>query len=93
MTEQGDNFTLKEIEKIRRKYLTELMSKANVVGVATGFRQAGQILTDIPAMIVLVTKKLPAWQLEPGDVVPSQLDGIPVDVQEIGEIHLQQEGK
>jgi hypothetical protein len=38
------------------------------------------------AVVVLVRRKLPASQLSPEDRIPAQIDGVPVDVQEVGDV-------
>jgi hypothetical protein len=81
-----------EIEKIRRvrkKHTPRLMKKANVVGVGVGYRrQAGQ-QTDELALVVMVSRKMPVNILSARDVIPAEIDGVPVDVQELGEIRAQ----
>lgn len=75
-----------KIRRVRRAHEDELMSKANVVGVGIGYRQRGGSPTDEPALVVMVNKKVPKALLAPEDFIPSTLDGVPVDVQEVGEI-------
>ncbi len=64
----------------------DLLSKANVVGVAIGFRQKNGQSTDTLALVVMVSSKVPQSTLSPEDQIPVSIDGIPIDVQEIGEI-------
>ena len=64
----------------------DLLSKANVVGVAIGFRQKNGQSTDTLALVVMVSSKVPQSALSPEDQIPISIDGIPIDVQEIGEI-------
>jgi hypothetical protein len=71
---------------VQNKYTDELMRKANVVGVAVGFAQEGSQPTSEPALVVMVNKKVPWEQLAPDDRIPRLLDGVRVDVQEVGEI-------
>lgn len=71
---------------VKRQYQGELLAKANVVGVGVGFRTRGGERTDEVALVVMVTQKLPRSQLAPEDVLPRQIDGIRVDVQEVGQI-------
>jgi hypothetical protein len=71
---------------VKRAYQAELMSKANVVGVGVGFRQKEGQRTDTVALVVMVTKKVPPHQLDPQDVLPTMIEGIPVDVQVVGEL-------
>jgi hypothetical protein len=78
-----------ELERLRRvkaAYEAELMGKANVVGVGIGFRQCGWEMTGEPAIIVSVTHKVPLSALDPDDVIPRELEGIPVDVQAVGKL-------
>jgi len=73
-------------EAVRRAHESELLARANVVGVGIGLRRAHGAHTDQVAVIVLVTRKVPRSQLAPKDIIPSQIEGVPVDVQEVGDI-------
>jgi hypothetical protein len=75
-----------EIRRVRRIYEKELLAKANVVGVGVGLRQRSGERTGEPALVVLVRKKIPLEQLSSQDVIPASLEGVPVDVQEVGDI-------
>jgi hypothetical protein len=77
---------LKHLKAVKAKHQADLMHKANVVGVGIGFRQREGKLTDEPAIVVSVTHKVPASQLSPSDKVPRELEGVPVDVQAVGNI-------
>jgi hypothetical protein len=72
--------------EVKARYEVSLLKKANVVGVGVGFRQVGGELTYEVALVVSVTRKLPATQLPPQDVIPDRIEGIPVDVRETGTI-------
>jgi len=80
---------LEKIRLIRRAYESELMAKANVVGVGIGFQQRGGVRTNTPALVVMVSRKVPLSQLAARDVIPTEIEGVPVDVQEVGEIRAQ----
>jgi hypothetical protein len=87
ITQQADTrSTMAKIQAVKEIHASELMSKANVVGVGTGLRHRGGIPTDEASLVVMVSKKLPPSQLSPGDMIPAQIEGVPVDVQEVGEI-------
>ncbi len=77
---------LVQIEAVKSRYEAELMRKANVVGVGVGLRQVSGLITDDPAVVVSVTQKVPLSQLDPHDIIPRELDGVPVDVQIVGEL-------
>jgi hypothetical protein len=72
--------------EVKARYEASLLKKANVVGVGVGFRQVGGELTYEVALVVSVTRKLPAAQLSPQDVIPDRIEGIPIDVRETGTI-------
>ena len=72
--------------EVKARYEASLLKKANVGGVGVGFREQGGKLTDEVALVVNVTRKLPATQLSPQDVIPDKIEGIPVDVRETGVI-------
>ena len=43
--------------------------------------------TDEIAIIVSVRRKVPAADLRPGEGIPYRLEGVPVDVVEVGTLH------
>lgn len=77
---------IEKAQAVRALHQEELMAKANVVGVGVGLRHTGQKRTETVALIVMVSKKLPRALLDPKDVIPSEIDGVPVDVKEVGEV-------
>ncbi len=74
------------IKAVKEAHLEALMGKANVVGVGIGFQQQAGKPTGKVALVVMVSQKLPAHQLAPEDILPAEIDGVPVDVQQVGEI-------
>ncbi len=73
-------------QTVKRTHGDELLGKANVVGVGVGYMRRGGLRTDEVGLVVLVRHKRPASELADADRVPAQIDGVPVDVQEVGEI-------
>lgn len=71
---------------VKRRHEAELMRKANVIAVGIGFKTKGGKKSQQAAIIVSVKKKVPIAQLAAKDVIPSSIDGVPVDVIETGEI-------
>src|SRR5687768_7817597 len=69
---------------VQVKHMDKLMSYPNVVGIGIGFAQDGEQPTNQPAVIVMVSEKLPMAQLAEEDVLPKELVGIRIDVQETG---------
>lgn len=83
--------TIERIQAVKAAHEAELMAKANVVGVGIGFRQQQKTRTDDIVLVVMVETKVPRAQLAPDDIIPDQIDGVPVDVQEVGRIVPQQD--
>lgn len=77
---------LEELKAVKAAHQADLMRRANVVGVGIGLRQRGGEFTDEPVIIVSVTRKVPLAQLAPRDVIPRELDGMPVYVQAVGKL-------
>ena len=80
------NEELNRLRAVKSAYETDLMRKANVVGVGIGLRQTAGKPTSELAIVVSVTSKVFMSQLAPGDVIPRELEGVPVDVQAVGEL-------
>lgn len=85
----GEKESLERTQAVKRAHEKELMARANVVGVGVGLIQRGGGATRQVGIIVMVSRKQPASELAAKDLVPSQLEGVPVDVQEVGEIRAQ----
>jgi len=77
---------LERLKAVKAAHEADLMRKVNVVGVGIGLRQREGKLTDEPVIVVSVIRKAPLSQLDSGDVIPRELDGIPVDVQAVGRL-------
>lgn len=87
MKDRGiDEGQLARVQAVKAAYEQDLLRKANVVGVGIGYRQRGGRAVNELAIIVSVTHKVPRDQLAPEDIIPSELEGVPVDVQAVGEL-------
>jgi hypothetical protein len=69
---------------VQKKYTEMLLKIPHVMGVAVGLQKKNGTYTGDVCLVVLVDKKRPANDLTPQDLIPSELDGVCVDVQEIG---------
>jgi hypothetical protein len=76
-------------EKVKHQFEDQLMSKANVVGVGVGFKRSRSDWTHEIAIIVMVSQKIPLQLIPHQDRIPSEIDGVPVDVQEVGSFQIQ----
>jgi len=81
----GRRSEIEKVQAVKEAYQNILMSKPNVVGVGIGMKYVCAKRTDQLGLVVMVQRKLPAAQLKPDEILPSQIDGIPVDVQEVGQ--------
>ncbi len=80
---------LEKAKKVKQTHKRMLLAKPNVIGVGIGFRIKGGKHTEHIGIVVMVSQKLPASQLKASELIPPEIEGIPVDVQERGEIHAQ----
>ena len=71
---------------VRARHEAELMRYPNVVGVADGIRMRDGKPTGEPAIIVFVERKVPRQDLTDSDLLPAEIEGVPVDVVETGRI-------
>lgn len=69
---------------VQTKYTEMLLKIPHVMGVAVGLQKKNGVYTGEVCLVVMVDQKQPADSLAPQELIPSQLDGVPVDVQEIG---------
>jgi hypothetical protein len=73
-------------QAVRQAYEQELLAKPNVVGVGVGIAERRGQPTGEVGLVVMVEKKVPREQLAPQDIIPPEIEGVPVDVQEVGRI-------
>jgi hypothetical protein len=77
------------IREIKDRFEDMILIKANVVGVGIGLReQAGERLDEV-CLVVMVTHKVPRVELAPEDLIPTEIEGVGVDVQTVGELKAQ----
>jgi hypothetical protein len=72
------------IAEIQARHEAELLRYPNVVGVADGIRTKGGKPTGERCLVVYVERKIPRAELEKSEILPSDIEGIPVDVVEVG---------
>lgn len=89
MSEGDRQAAYERVRAVKEAHEEELMARANVVGVGIGLRQKDGAPTNETALVVMVSRKVPLSQLKPEDVIPAELEGVPIDVQAVGEIRAQ----
>lgn len=72
--------------EVKRRHERALLRKANVVAVGVGHRQRAGAQTEEVCIVVSVKNKVPLSKLKPQDVIPAEIEQVPVDVVETGEI-------
>ena len=77
---------LDKAHAVKEKHKETLMGKANVVGVGIGLSRKDDQNNGSTSIIVTVRQKLPPEMLSPSDLLPSEIEGVPVEVIEVGEI-------
>lgn len=77
------------IADVLARHEAALLRRPNVVAVAAGFRTRGGVPTDERCLVVYVRRKVPARQLAAADRLPRQIEGVPIDVVEIGPVEAQ----
>ncbi|WP_346779973.1 hypothetical protein [Streptomyces sp. S3(2020)] len=75
-----------DTHRARSLHEGRLMSLPHVTGVGTGKNDH----TGEDVVIVFVTRKVPRDRLRNEDVIPDELDGVPVRVLAIGEVSAQE---
>lgn len=81
-----DRETMSRVHAVKARYESELLSRPGVMGVGVGLRQRRGEFTQEVCIVVTVDKKYGLEDLDDDDVLPTELEGIPVDVQEVGDI-------
>lgn len=64
----------------------EILRYPNVVGVAAGIGMKGGEPSGRLCIVVYVGKKLPRTELKAGELLPERIEGVRVDVVEVGEV-------
>lgn len=91
-TEEGsvpsvfDRAVDQRLSAARVKHEATLLSYPNVVGVAEGIRTRRGKPTGDRCLVVYVSRKLPKSKLGASELLPREIDGVPVDVVEVGKV-------
>jgi hypothetical protein len=75
-----------EVKHVKEIHKEDLLNKPNVVGAGVGYRHKNGKATTELAVVAMVTQKLPKAGLKPGDLLPSKVEGVPVDVVQVGRL-------
>ncbi|MEE9188348.1 MAG: hypothetical protein V3U36_03185 [Anaerolineales bacterium] len=75
-----------EIKQVKEASKDNLLAMQNVVGVGIGYQIKGGEQTGNYAIVVMVSRKLPLPALAPNTILPKNVDGVTIDVIEVGEL-------
>lgn len=75
-----------DIKQVKEASKDNLLAMQNVVGVGVGYQIKGGEQTGNYAIVVMVTRKLPLPALAPNAILPKNVDGVTIDVIEVGEL-------
>jgi len=77
-----------DIKNIIDKYVENILSLDNVVGVGQGYKEVGGRKTNEECVVVLVESKVDAQNLTDGHIIPQSLEDKKTDVIEVGKVEL-----
>lgn len=77
---------IEEIRAVKDRHGESLLEKENVVGLGIGYKEVEGQETGLLSLVVMVRKKESPPQLDATDLIPSEIEGVPVDVKEVGKI-------
>lgn len=81
-----DQATIDRITRAQDQHSEALLRLPNVVGTALGVKITDDEPTGDLALVVLVRQKVPLESLKPEERIPAEIDGVLVDVQEVGDL-------
>lgn len=74
------------LSEVRARHESNLLGLPNVVGVAEGIRTKLGRPTGESCLTVYVERKVPRVKLAKKDILPTKIEGIPIDVVEVGKV-------
>ena len=75
-----------EVKIVKDLHKDAILKKPNVIGVGIGYKMKGNQKTDELSIVTLVRQKIPKAGLTSEMMIPKDVDTIPTDVIEVGEI-------
>jgi argonaute-like protein implicated in RNA metabolism and viral defense len=78
--------TLERVREVKKKHEAELMKKSGVVGVAIGYKYIDDRKTNQLCIVCYVVEKKKEKDLKTEDIIPEEIEGVPIDVVESGRI-------
>ena len=86
MSSDSSPVEYERVKSVKEAHERELLARQNVLGVGVGYKVIEGMRTEILAIVVMVREKVVEGLLQREDIIPREIDGVPVDVQEVGEL-------
>jgi hypothetical protein len=74
------------LSNVLSRHEAALMSFPNAIGVVEGIRTKGGKPTGERCLVVYVNRKIPKSKLREKEILPRAVDGVPIDVVEVGKV-------
>jgi hypothetical protein len=84
----SDDTLSMKAQSVMQTYENDLLNKPNVQGVGVGLVKRYGEYTGEVGIVVMVSQKVPVSQLAPEEIIPKEIDGVLVDIQEMGSFHV-----
>lgn len=78
--------SVSDVAALQNRVQENLLSYPNVVAVAEGYKMKDGKPTNQKCLVVYVDKKVAKGKLKKDEIIPDEIDGIPLDVVEVGPI-------
>ena len=88
MSSDSSRVDYEHVKSVKETHERELLAKQNVVGCGVGYKIVDGKRTNTLAIVVMVREKVSESVIALGEIIPRQIEGVPVDVQEVGELRV-----
>ncbi len=75
-----------QVRQAKELHKETILARANVIGVGTGYKVSKGEKTDQLCVVALVRQKVPKEGLAPEALLPQAVDGVSIDVIEVGDL-------
>ncbi len=82
----GRRAEIEKVQAVKEAHLDELMARPNVVGVGIGRGGTAGMPAGELGLVVLVSQQVPEALLPSEELIPSEINGVPVYVKEVGDL-------
>ncbi len=80
----SEDQVFEQVKAVQAEHADSLMKLPNVIGVGIGYCRRKDSPIEEPGLVVIVDHKVPVAQLAEADIIPREIDGVQVEVRELG---------